>query len=178
MDFTVAKGLQGLERAMALDERTGRVLWTHEWEANYAGLMWAHGPRATPTVDGDRVYVVGARGVLQCLDVETGRVLWTKDYVADYNSPVSMWGIAGSPLVENDLLIAVVNGEPDAFIMAFDKRTGEEVWRALPSLAEPGINSPMVITAGGTRQLIYWSPQALAHSYAEAAGFTTRRPLS
>ena len=160
-DFTVAKGLRGTERALALDERTGRVLWTHEWDAHYAGLMWAHGPRATPTVDGDRVYVLGAMGVLHCLDVETGRVLWKKDYVAEYNAPVSMWGIAGAPLVEDGLLIAVVNGEPDALVIGFDKRTGEEVWRSLPSMGEPGVNHLIVITAGGTRQLIHWSPSAL-----------------
>ena len=168
-DFTVISGSKGTERALALDEQTGRVLWTYEWEATYAGLMWAHGPRATPTVDGDRVYVVGAMGLMYCLDVETGEVLWQKDYVVDYDAPVSMWGIAGSPVIEDNLLITIVNGTPYALIVAFDKKSGEEVWRALPSMAEPGINSPMVINAGGTRQLIYWSPEAL-HSLNPVTG--------
>ena len=53
--------------------------------------------RATPTVDGDRVYVVGATGRLFCLDVETGDVIWGKDYVADYGTSVPTWGIASVP---------------------------------------------------------------------------------
>ena len=168
-DFTVVKGLKGVERAMALDEKTGRVLWTREWDANYAGLMWAHGPRATPTVDGDRVYVLGAMGVLHCLDVSSGTVLWKTDYVKDYGAPVSMWGIAAAPLVDGHLLIAIVNGEPDALVVAFDKRTGTEVWRALPSMAEPGVNHPIIVTGGGRRQLVFWSPDAI-HSLDPATG--------
>ena len=54
-----------IERAVALNESTGEVLWTREWDANYTGLTftWAVGPRATPTVDEDRVYILGATGI-------------------------------------------------------------------------------------------------------------------
>ena len=66
------KANDAVERAVALDENTGRVLWTQEWRTNYSGLMlvYAIGPRATPTVDGDRVYVLGAMGNLLALDVD------------------------------------------------------------------------------------------------------------
>ena len=87
-DSRRVKANQAIERAIALDEATGRVLWTREWETNYSGLqlVYAIGPRATPTVDGDRVYVLGAMGNLFALDVATGRVIWQKDYVRDFNA--------------------------------------------------------------------------------------------
>jgi outer membrane protein assembly factor BamB len=90
---------------------------------------YAIGPRATPTVDDDRVYVLGATGMLLCLDVESGAVRWQKDYVSDYASSVPIWGTASAPIVDGDLLIAVVGAEPDGMVMAFDKRTGEGVVR-------------------------------------------------
>ena len=70
-----SRTLDGTERVRALDEHTGAVLWTHEWETSYRMLMvsYAIGPRATPTVDGDRVYVVGATGRLWCLKRRNGR---------------------------------------------------------------------------------------------------------
>src|SRR5207245_990046 len=68
----------GTERVLALDEETGRILWTREWPANYAGIMYANGPRATPTVDGDRVYIQGTTGMLLCLNVRSGEIVWQK----------------------------------------------------------------------------------------------------
>ena len=65
--------MKGTERALALDEKTGEILWVREWPVDYAGSptrSYAIGPRATPTVDGDRVYVLGAKGaLLWCFDV-------------------------------------------------------------------------------------------------------------
>ena len=88
-----SRTMDGTERAMALDEQTGEVLWTREWQTTYRMLMgsYAIGPRATPTVDDDRLYVVGASGMLLCLDATTGDVVWQKNYRADYNSYVPTW---------------------------------------------------------------------------------------
>ncbi|MDP6582272.1 MAG: PQQ-like beta-propeller repeat protein [Vicinamibacterales bacterium] len=153
-----------VERALALDEQTGQVLWTREWETDYAGLqlVYAIGPRATPTVDDDRVYVLGAMGHLLALDVATGDVVWQKDYARDFNTAVPSWGMTGAPLVDGDRLICLVGGEPDAKMMAFDKRTGEEIWRALSSDWEPGYSQPIIIEAGGARQLIAWHPRDIS----------------
>ena len=157
-DFTRVQGVTGPERALALDEKTGEVLWTVEWDANYAGFQWPNGPRATPTVDGDRVYVLGANGVLQCLDVETGAVRWMRDYRADY-------GIRGdatsSPIVEGDLLITIVGAEPDGLVIAWDKFTGEEAWRSLEVNTDPGVGTPIIINEAGVRQLIIWTTDAV-----------------
>ncbi len=153
-----------VERLLALDEATGEVLWAREWDTNYAGLqlIYAIGPRATPTVDGDRVYAVGAMGNLLALDVADGSLLWEKDYVQDFNASIPSWGISGAPLVDGDRLICLVGGEPDAKVIAFDKLTGEVLWQALSSDSEPGYTAPIVIEAAGVRQLIIWHPRAIS----------------
>ena len=159
-----SRTLDGAERLLALDEETGAVLWTHEWATSYQIIQarYAIGPRATPTVDGDRVYVVGATGRLWCLDAATGAVVWQKDYIADYDTTVPTWGITSAPLVDGERLIALVGGEPDALVVAFDKRTGEELWRALDIVGEMGYAQPIIYEAGGARQLVIWHPGALA----------------
>ena len=160
---SASRTMDGTERAIALDEETGKILWTHEWPTSYRMLMgsYAIGPRATPTVDGDRVYVVGAAGDLFCLAVETGEVIWEKHYIADFHSFVPTWGVASSPIVDGDRLITVVGAEPGGLVMAFDKRTGEEVWRTLDVVGEMGYGQPIIIEAGGARQLIVWHAAAL-----------------
>ena len=165
MDFNETQRLRGTERALALDEKTGKILWTQEWPVEYRGMSYANGPRATPTVDGDRVYFAGADGKLFCLNAEDRRVVWKKDYVADYGADRAKWGFdwgfSSAPLVDGNRLIALVGGQPDAKVVAFDKMTGKEIWRALSSETELGVAQPIIITAGGTRQLIIWYPGAV-----------------
>ena len=72
-DWQPTSGMQGIERALALDEATGDRLWTQAWDADYAGISWEIGPGATPTVDDDRVYMLGRTGVLSAFAVDTGR---------------------------------------------------------------------------------------------------------
>ena len=158
-----SRTMDGTERAVAFDEETGELLWTHQWQTTYRMLMasYAVGPRSTPTVDGDRVYVVGSTGRLFCLNVETGAVIWSKDYVEQYDTNIPTWGTASSPLVDGDKLITVVGGEPDALVVAFDKHTGEELWRAVEVVGEMGYGQPVIFEAGGVRQLIVWHAAAL-----------------
>lgn len=157
-------GVRGHERLHALDEATGATLWTHEWPVDYAALQasYATGPRATPTVDRGRVYVVGATGVLRCVAALTGNLIWEKDFARDYGTTIPTWGIASAPLVHGDRLIALVGGVPDAKVVAFDKRTGKEVWRALPADSEVGYGQPVLLHAGGATQLVVWHPSALS----------------
>ena len=162
-DFEEMRPLEGTERLLCLDEGTGKVLWTHSWEVSYARLMrsYAIGPRATPTVDADLVYVVGATGILRALKGETGDLAWEKNFEKDYATEVATWGVASAPLVEGDLLIAIVGGVPDAEVVAFDKRSGKEVWRALAPEPEMGYAQLIIFDAGGVRQLIVWHPRAV-----------------
>ena len=166
---------RGTERALALDEKTGRILWTKTWPVDYAGIMWAVGPRATPTVDGDRVYVLGATGHLVALRAATGEILWQTSYEKNYGADRRKWawdyGFAGSPIVDGNRLIAFVGGKGNAIVVAFDKMTGKEIWRALPSDGgvDIGVSQPIIVEAGGVRQLIVWLPETI-HALNPATG--------
>jgi outer membrane protein assembly factor BamB len=166
LDWVETQRPRGIERALAFDEKTGKILWTREWPADYRGIQWPVGPRATPTVDGDRVFVQGADGKLLCLSVSTGEIIWQKDYAKDYGADRMKWGFdwgfSSAPLVDGNRLIALVDGRPDAKVVAFDKATGAEIWRALAADTDLGVGQPVIITAAGTRQLIIWYPGAVA----------------
>ncbi|MDE2849664.1 MAG: PQQ-binding-like beta-propeller repeat protein [Acidobacteriota bacterium] len=181
-DFEATHGMRGTERALALDEATGRVLWTEAWEADYAGIQWETGPGATPTVDGDRVYTLGRTGVLSAFDVETGALLWRKRYAEDYGVDRLQWGFdwgfASAPLVDGPRLICFVGGPENARVVAFDKMTGEELWRALDSEADLGVAQPIIIEAGGARQLIVWNPEEVVSLDPENGEFYWRQPYT
>ena len=162
-DFTRAENSTDVvERALCLDEETGRILWTHTWEADYrtVGATW-EGPRVTPTVDGDRVWFVGATGKMFAMDVESGAVVWTRELMSEYDATPPMWGFSSAPLVDGPRLITIVGGEGNARVVAFDKLTGEEIWRALPTDHDIGVPVPIIIEAAGRPQLIIWFPEKL-----------------
>jgi outer membrane protein assembly factor BamB len=162
-DFQRSEGIRGTERALALDERSGQILWKHEWPVDYAGTQpaWASGPRATPTVDRERVHVVGTMGRLACLEAATGKLVWQRDLVADYGATVPNWGVASSPLVWGELLITLVGGKNGATVVAFDVKTGAERWRALSAEGDPGYASPILVRAGDREQVVVWHPLAI-----------------
>ncbi len=150
--------LTGKERLICLDAEDGEVQWVHAYDRPYK-LSYAAGPRVTPTVDGSRVYTLGAMGDLQCVNVADGRQLWSRQLSEEYDVEVPIWGFAGHPLVDGDRLICLVGGEGSVAV-AFNKLTGEEIWRAL-SAAEPGYCPPTMIEAQGRRQLLIWHPEAI-----------------
>ncbi|MCB1018375.1 MAG: PQQ-binding-like beta-propeller repeat protein [Acidobacteria bacterium] len=161
-DFEAGEGLKGVERALACDERTGAVLWQRSWPADYAGIDYASGPRAAPTVDAERVYVLGAEGRLACLSAETGDELWSTDFKRSFGTELPAWGMSSAPIVAGELLIAVAAGRPDAKVVAFDKRTGAIAWRALSSAdSGPGYSQPLLIDVAGRPQLIVWHAGAV-----------------
>ncbi|MFQ5767176.1 MAG: allantoate amidohydrolase [Acidobacteriota bacterium] len=163
-DFVREAGIHGIERALCLDEKTGKLLWRQTWKVDYAGTQptWASGPCATPTVSSESVYIMGGMSRLLALDTSTGEVRWQHDLVEDYAATVPGWGAVSAPLVYGKLLIALVGGENNALVVAFDKDTGKEVWRALPSGGDPGYAPPLMVHAGGVDQLIIWHPRAVS----------------
>lgn len=157
----------GHERVLCLDEATGKVLWKHEYPCRYE-ISYPHGPRATPTIDGDRVYSVGAMGDFFCLSVSSGKVLWAKDFVDDYGMQPNTWGMASAPLVDGERLILVAGGRDGSTLVCLNKLDGEHVWKAL-DVKDPGYSSPLIIEAGGRRQLVLWTPDGI-HSFDPRTG--------
>jgi len=144
-----------LERVLCLDLETGQLLWHHDYDCQYKGIQYKAGPRASVTIDGDRAYAFGAMANLFCLDTRDGTVIWQKDMVKAYSPKVPIWGFSGSPFIYNDLVIMQVGGQEGACIVALDKRTGIEVWRALDDKAS--YSSPIVIEQAGKPVLVYWT---------------------
>ena len=176
-DYRSTENRKGIERVLVLSEATGETLWETEWTVDYAGLQYPLGPRATPTVDGERVYVLGSMGDLLCLRVENGERLWQRNYQDDFDAELPTWGFVAAPLVDGERLIALVGGSPDAKVVAFDKMTGEEAWRALDASSEPGYDPPMIVEAGGVRQLIIWHPTAVASLNPETGAVYWQQPF-
>jgi outer membrane protein assembly factor BamB len=149
--------INGGERVLCLNEADGKVLWEHPYDCVYT-ISYPAGPRVTPLVSDGKVFTLGAAGNLFCLDAESGKILWSHDFKKDFNAKVPMWGFAGHPLLEGNKLICLVGGV-GATLVAFDRNTGKEIWRALTT-EEPGYSSPILCQAGGKKQLILWQPEA------------------
>jgi outer membrane protein assembly factor BamB len=160
------QGIPGNERVLCYRATNGKLLWQHAYECLYK-ISYPSGPRTTPLVHQDRVYTLGAMGDLLCLEAATGTVRWAKNLPREYKIDAPLWGWASHLLIDGDRLYSLVGGEGSA-VVAFDRDTGKEVWRALTT-DEIGYSAPMIYEAGGTRQLIVWLSDAI-HSLDPATG--------
>lgn len=152
--------LGGKERILCLDEKTGDTLWKQEYDVTYR-VSYPGGPRCTPTVDGDRVYTLGAMGDLLCLDVKKGDILWKKNFMKDFDATLPQWGFSSHPLVDGDKLICLVGGSDGRGVIAFDKKTGDVKWKSVSTVGDPGYGVPVIYTFGNSRQLIIWHSRAV-----------------
>lgn len=143
-----------IERVHCFDWKTGQTLWSHAYDCPYVGFGYTAGPRASVTVDEGRAYSLGAMGHLHCFSAEDGTLLWRHDLNDEYKIRMPNWGIAAAPLIEGDLLIAQVGGT-DACIVAFDKRSGQPRWQALPD--DASYSSPIVIQQAGRRVVVCYT---------------------
>ena len=166
--------LRGRERLLCLDAATGKLLWQDEEPMVYR-LSYAGGPRATPTVADGKVYMLGAEGFLRCLDANTGKRLWARDLKKDYGAETPIWGFCSAPLVDGQKLFCVVGGE-GSLVVAFDKDTGREIWKAL-SAKQPGYAPPTMIEAAGRKQLLIWPPDQLYSLNPENGEVYWQQPL-
>jgi outer membrane protein assembly factor BamB len=146
------------EAVLCWDAETGKERWRFSYPASYRNSM-GDGPRATPTVDSDRVYTVGATGQFHCLEAATGKKLWAHDLLSEFHASNLQWGVSFSPLVEGDLVLTNPGGHDGSSIVAFDKHSGTVVWKALDDAA--GYSSPIAITAAGQPQVICFTAAAL-----------------
>jgi outer membrane protein assembly factor BamB len=143
-----------VERILCFDWRTGKSLWTQAYDCAYE-VSYPAGPRASVSIDEGRAYALGTMGNLHCCATADGKVLWAHDLKSQYKARVPIWGIAAAPLVDGELLIVQVGGLPGACLVAFDKRTGTERWRALDDHAS--YSAPVIIEQAGRRVLVCWT---------------------
>jgi outer membrane protein assembly factor BamB len=155
------KETTGKEGVYCVDQKTGKKIWEHHYDVKYA-ISYPAGPRCTPTVDGDRVYTLGAEGKLICFQTADGKILWEKELKEEYKTKSPLWGYAAHPLVDGDKLITLAGGE-GSHVVAFDKKTGKEIWKAETDSDPAGFGyvPPSVIEAGGKRQLLIGGPTAI-----------------
>jgi outer membrane protein assembly factor BamB len=132
---------------------TGRRFWRVSYPCDYRGdYIPDNGPRATPVIDGDRVYVHGVEGVLHCLELATGRVIWKRDMSHEFEIGDQFFGVVASPLVHGNLLIQNIGAPDGPCVAAFDKMTGRLVWGS-GNRWGPGCASPVIAEAAGEQRL-------------------------
>jgi outer membrane protein assembly factor BamB len=138
---------------IAFDLATGKRLWETPNGRNYRN-SYGDGQRSTPTIDGDRLYALGARGDLVCLNASTGAVIWRTELTQEFRGSVPEWGYSESPLVIGDRVI-VSAGASNASIVALDKTTGAVLWRSPGDRA--AYASPVVARVGSVTQAVFFS---------------------
>lgn len=148
-----------VEYVIAIDTATGKEKWSAE-----AGALltngWGDGPRATPTVEGDKVYALSGKGTLICLNAADGKKLWSAEMV-ELGGKVPGWGYCESPLVEGNLVV-VTPGGAQGTLAAFDKVTGKLAWQSAEWTDPAQYASLIAVNHNGARQLIQLTMQSIA----------------
>ncbi len=165
--------------------QTGEPVWTHADAARFdppgtIGGLGDVGPRATPTIRGERIFTQGGTGIVNCLDARTGHALWSHDTATEFGAAVTLWGKAGSPLVVDDMVVVSVGAPTGAWetdgrtivrrestsaggestqpqpynssLVAYDINTGSVRWTA--GARQASYASPVVATLAGERQIL------------------------
>jgi outer membrane protein assembly factor BamB len=123
-------------------------VWRHRDPARFWESNGGAGPRGTPTLENDRVYALGATGIVNALDAATGALIWSRNAAADTGAKVPGWGFSGSPLVVDDLVIVAAGGR----LAAYDVVTGTLRWAR--TTGGGGYSSPHLMTIGGVPQVV------------------------
>jgi outer membrane protein assembly factor BamB len=149
--------LDNRERVECLHPETGQRYWDFSYPTQFEDRYgYNNGPRASPVIDGDRVYTYGAEGKLHCLKLETGQIYWKRDIAAEFQIPQDFFGTATSPLIEGDLLIINIGAPRGPAVAAFHKLTGKMVWGAGTEWG-PSYASPVPATVQGERRIFVFA---------------------
>ena len=145
------------ERVTALRRTDGSVLWTRDWEGSMSVPFFARSNgdwiRATPTLDGETLYVAGMRDVLVALNTTDGSERWRLDFVKRFGSDLPTFGFVSSPLVDGDSLYVQAGGG----VARLRKSDGQVVWHGVKDgggMMGSAFGSPVILTLAGKRQLV------------------------
>ncbi len=159
MAYTIEQ--QGPEEVVAAFElATGRRLWAHGETARHETPIGGIGPRSVPTVEGGRVFAMGATGRLRALDAATGRPLWSRDVLAEHGGVSPEWGKSCSPLVVDGRVIVSAGGAGGHSLVAYDAATGEPAWHGGDDRS--GFSSPLLVELAGVRQVVIFNQASVA----------------
>ncbi len=151
------------EVVWALSETYGKTLWVTRLGPAFKQRIpqSKEGPGCTPTVDGERLYVLGLAGDLACLQIGDGKVLWRLSLKDDFGGIIPIWSYRESPLVDGDRVICTPGG-PDATMVAIDKLTGKTIWKTqAPGSPNAAYASAIAIDFEGQRQYVQITQKAL-----------------
>ena len=147
------------ERVHCFDEQTGAKIWSFEYDCPYGRIGYPAGPRASVSIDGGKAYALGSTGRLHCFDAAKGGLLWQKDLDQQFHIQMPIWGISASPLIFENLIVLHIGGE-SACIVALNKDTGAEAWRALNDRAQ--YSAPILVQQAGEPVVICWTGDSVA----------------
>lgn len=156
----------GHEVLTAFDVETGRVAWRESYEGGWDRSY--EGTRATPFIDGGRIYTVGGSGVVAAREVATGALVWRANVLDEAGSTGNLtWGVSSSPLVDGER-VYVQAGKGGAVAVALDKRTGKVAWTS-EARGVGGYAAPLLVDAGRGLQLVVFGGTAV-HGMVPATG--------
>lgn len=119
-----------VEAVVCYDADTGQELWAHTEKDRFEEAVAGPGPRATPTIDGDRLYALGANGLLVCLDAATGATHWTADIKKDSGAVAPQWGFSSSPLIVDGKALIHTGAKNGKSVLAYNTADGKVAWAA------------------------------------------------
>lgn len=143
---------------VALNRANGKVLWKTKLGQPGGGPA---GPRGTPSTDGNLVFALGQNGELVCVEASSGKEVWRKNLAKEFGGKFGGWLYSESPLVDGDRLICTPGGNQGT-LMAFNKKTGEVLWRCKEWTDNAEYSSAIVETLGGIRQYIQFTGNSVA----------------
>lgn len=147
------------EILLCLDPATGKEKWKYAYPTKYKDdFNFDNGPRATPTISGDKVFALGANGDFSAIELATGKKLWHRNLLTDYKADKGFFGAACSPLVLGDKVVVNVGGK-GAGVVAFNVADGKEVWKSTDDGAS--YSSPAVAELDGKPAAVFFTRTGL-----------------
>ena len=172
------------EVAHAVDIASGKELWRTDYAERFQD-EWGAGPRATPLVDGTRLYVQACNGEFRCLNLNDGKTIWQTSYEKDFlvkflgskanDGTATRRGNNGSGVIDGGRIILPVGSTDGASLVCFDKLTGKVLWKT--GNDEAAYSSFMIATLAGTRQVVAFTADALLGADLETGRILWRVPL-
>jgi outer membrane protein assembly factor BamB len=139
-----------------IDLISGKEEWNFKYEASRSGGEYK-GSKSVPTVDGDKIYICDQFGNLNCVDKKSHKSIWHKNIWTDFGgTDLPDFEIAQSPLIYENLVI-VASQTQGAGVVAYDKQTGNIIWKTASLPGKTGYMSPMLLKISGTDQVVMLS---------------------